>query len=385
MSFGFNIGFEAESAIDSVVIIQYLLYFLTTLSVLPTLIDRWPSSYATSVRLEEILTLEDKIMTENNACNPKKIEIVEEYIGNDDENIILDRKGIIQKFKIVLNQHIIKVIVSTTLLTVSTLCIAYAPKVAGNTINLIASNASYFYDSAILTNIALLFGLYLAGNLIKLPSSRLMVFVGEEIAYNLRMELFEKLDFIDSKFIQQNSKGHIFSRLNNDLMNIREFVTLHVSEIFAQFISIFFVTILILTTDWRLSLIYLVTLPIYVACFYWSDLKSKKPYENHQKQLGRMMSYFERGLANRSHYHEKGFEKINEIVSCNFIKSRNISNTILPVTTFLTNISNITVYIVGFYFLVNNEIQLGTLLTVIIYGQLLIKPAKKSKYLNKFS
>ena len=160
-------------------------------------------------------------------------------------------------------------------------------------------------------------------------------------------------------------------------MNIREFITIHISEIFAQFLSIIFVIILILTTDWRLSLIYLIALPIYIACFYSCDVKSKKPYENHQKQLGRMMSYFERSLNNRNQYHEKGFEKINEIVSDNFIKSRNISNVLLPTTTFLTNISNITVYIIGFYFLVSNEIQLGTLLAVIIYGQLLTKPLKK--------
>lgn len=55
----------------------------------------------------------------------------------------------------------------------------------------------------------------------------------------------------------------------------------------------------------------------------------------------------------------------------------NISNAILPITTFLTNLSNIAVYIVGVYFLITNEIQLGTLLTVIIYGQLLTKPLKK--------
>ena len=376
MCSGFHIGFDAESAIDSVVIIQYLLYFLTTLAVVPTLIERWPRSYATSVRLEEVLTLEDKIISRN-ADNLNRIEIIEEDIGKDENNIFVDRREIIRKFNKVLNQHRIKLIISMILLTLSTLCLVYAPKVAGNIINLIVSNTNYSHDAYIFTSIALLFGLYLIGNLLKLPSNRFMIFIGEEIAYNLRMELFDKLDIIDSKFLQQNSKGHIFSRINNDLMNIREFITIHISEIFAQFLSIIFVIILILTTDWRLSLIYLIALPIYIACFYSCDVKSKKPYENHQKQLGRMMSYFERSLNNRNQYHEKGFEKINEIVSDNFIKSRNISNVLLPTTTFLTNISNITVYIIGFYFLVSNEIQLGTLLAVIIYGQLLTKPLKK--------
>ena len=89
------------------------------------------------------------------------------------------------------------------------------------------------------------------------------------------------------------------------------------------------------------------------------------------------MSYFERSLTNRNPFHEKEFKKINQSVKDNFIKSMNISNAILPITTFLTNLSNIAVYIVGVYFLITNEIQLGTLLTVIIYGQLLTKPLKK--------
>ncbi|WP_303737729.1 hypothetical protein [Methanobrevibacter millerae] len=48
-----------------------------------------------------------------------------------------------------------------------------------------------------------------------------------------------------------------------------------------------------------------------------------------------------------------------------------------PITTFLTNASNITVYIAGVYFLSVNEIQLGTLLAIIMYGQLMTKPIKK--------
>ena len=126
-----------------------------------------------------------------------------------------------------------------------------------------------------------------------------------------------------------------------------------------------------------MSLIYLVILPVYVICFYLCDVKSKIHFDGHQKHLGRMMSYFERGLANRDSFHEKGFEKINQTVIDCYVKSRNVTNVMVPVTTFLTNISNITLYLAGIYLLVGNEIQLGTLLAVIMYGQLLTKPIKK--------
>ena len=118
-------------------------------------------------------------------------------------------------------------------------------------------------------------------------------------------------------------------------------------------------------------------LPIHFICFYLCDYKSKVHYDGHQKQLGRLMSYFERGLSNRNSFHEKGFKKINQTVIDYYAKSRNVTNIMEPITTFLTNASNITVYIAGVYFLSVNEIQLGTLLAVIMYGQLMTKPIKK--------
>ena len=270
-----------------------------------------------------------------------------------------------------------KTIISMILLTASTLCMVYAPKVAGKTVDLLGSNVNSSNDVAIYTNLALLLVLYSVGYLFKLPPKRIMGVIGEKVAYNLRMKLFDKIDLIGSGFIQENSKGQILSRLNNDVMNIREFVSSRISEIFAQIISIVLVAVLMLMTDVRLSLIYLVILPVYAICFYICDVKSRAHYDGHQKQLGRLMSYFERGLSNRHSFHEKGFKKINKTVIDNYIKSRNITNFMEPITTFLTNVSNITVYIAGVYLLSVNEIQLGTLLAIIMYGQLMTKPIKK--------
>ena len=375
---GYSIGFETDNIIDSFIILIYVAYFVSTLTFVPALIDRWPRAYATSVRLEEVLNIEDKIIKSDNATdNPKEIEIVEEDIDCEDKGIWAERKDIFQKFRRVLKDDKAKTIISMILLTASTLCMVYAPKVAGKTVNLLSSNVNSSNDLAIYTNLALLLVLYSVGYLFKVPPKRIMGVTGEKVAYNLRMKLFDKIDLIGSGFIQENSKGQILSRLNNDVMNIREFVSSRISEIFAQILSIVLVVVLMMMTDFRLSLIYLMILPVYVICFYLCDYKSKSYYDGHQKHLGRLMSYFERGLSNRDSFHEKGFKKINQTVIDYYTKSRNVTNVMEPITTFLTNASNITVYMVGIYFLSVNEIQLGTLLAVIMYGQLMTKPIKK--------
>jgi len=348
------------------------------LAFVPALIDRWPRAFATSVRLEEVLNIEDKIIkSENTNDNPKEIEIVEEDIDFEDKGIWAERKDIFQKFRLILKDDKTKTIMSMILLTASTLCMVYAPKVAGKTVDLLASNANSSNDFAIYTNLFLLLVLYSVGYLFKVPPKRIMGIIGEKVAYNLRMKLFDKLDAVGSGFIQENSKGLVLSRLNNDVMNIREFVSSRISEIYAQILSIVFVLVLMMMTDFRLSLIYLMILPVYVICFYIGDYKSRSYYDGHQKHLGRLMSYFERGLSNRDSFHEKGFKKINQTVIDYYTKSRNVTNAMDPVTTFLTNVGNITVYIAGIYFLSVNEIPLGTLLAFIMYVQLMTKPIKK--------
>ena len=345
---GYSIGFETNSVIDSLIILIYIAYFISTLTIIPALIDIWPSAYTNSVLLEDILDLEDEIIkSENTNDNPKRIEIVEEDITKEDEGIWAERKDIAKKFTRILKEDRTKVIISMVLLMISTLCMVYAPKVAGKTVDLLISNLNSSNDIAIYTNIALLIVLYSVGFLFKLPPKRTMGIIGEKVAYNLRMELFNKIDVVGSKFIQENSKGHILSRQNNDLMCIKEFISSRFPEIYAQILSIALVLVLILMTDFRLGLVYLAILPIYAICLYACHVKSKTNFNGHQKHLGRMMGYFERGLADRDSFHEIGFEKINQTVTRYYIKSRNIAKVMEPITTFLTNISNITVYIAG--------------------------------------
>ena len=172
---GYSIGFETDSVIDSLIILIYVAYFISTLTIIPTLIDKWPSAYTNSVLIEDILNLEDKIIkSENTNDNPKRIEIVEEDITKDDKSIWAERKDITQKFTRILKEDRTKVIISMVLLMVSTLCMVYAPKVAGNTLDLLISNLNSSNDIAIYTNIALLIVLYSVGFLFKLPPKRIM-------------------------------------------------------------------------------------------------------------------------------------------------------------------------------------------------------------------
>lgn len=77
--------------VNIVIIIQYLLYFVSTISVLPNLIASWPSIYTTSIRIEELIDLEDTIITsKDNALKSdfKGIEFKNVSFKNEEHEII---------------------------------------------------------------------------------------------------------------------------------------------------------------------------------------------------------------------------------------------------------------------------------------------------------
>ena len=354
ISLGYSICIDTVNIVDSVVIIQYLVYFVTTLAFVPKLIYKFPKAYATSVRIEEVLVLEDKIDTKikNKKINFKKFEFKNRKSRNSRKISNIDRRETRKKFGLLLSNYRFKFIFSFILLTISTLCIVYAPKVVGN-------------------------------YLLQAYSNRIMIFIAEKITYNLRIQMYDKLK--NSKIINEKSEGNILSRINNDLVNVRDFIMVHASEIFAQLLSITLVLVLIWTTDWRLSIIYFIAVPIYAICFYHFDANSKKSYEVHQELLGNLMG-FKRDclenhelirLKNQQENVESDFKTINFEIKNKYTSSRYHSGLMSPLATFLTNLRNIIVYICGIYLLMNGEIQLGTLLTIIIYGKLLTTPIKK--------
>ena len=385
ISLGYSICIDTVNIVDSVVIIQYLVYFVTTLAFVPKLIYKFPKAYATSVRIEEVLVLEDKIDTKikNKKINFKKFEFKNRKSRNSRKISNIDRRETRKKFGLLLSNYRFKFIFSFILLTISTLCIVYAPKVVGNIVNLFTNGNTVVEHEVIFTNILLLAILYIAGYLLQAYSNRIMIFIAEKITYNLRIQMYDKLK--NSKIINEKSEGNILSRINNDLVNVRDFIMVHASEIFAQLLSITLVLILIWTTDWRLSIIYFIAVPIYAICFYHFDANSKKSYEDHQELMGNIMGFVGNSLENhdliRSENQqenvESDFETINFEIKNKYTSSRYHSGLMSPIETFLTNLRIVIVCICAIYLLINGEIQLGTLLTIIIYGKLLPTPIKK--------
>jgi len=99
----------------------------------------------------------------------------------------------------------------------------------------------------------------------------LMSKVGQDIIFDIRQDLFTKLQKLGLEFYDKWQAGRIMSRLTNDIDALHQLVTSGLTNIINDVFTLITIVIIMLTMNWRLALITFLTVPIIlVATLYFT-------------------------------------------------------------------------------------------------------------------
>ncbi|HUF39563.1 MAG TPA: ABC transporter transmembrane domain-containing protein [Anaerolineales bacterium] len=117
-------------------------------------------------------------------------------------------------------------------------------------------------DLALLNRITLiLIGIFAAQSAVHFVRGYLLATIGERVMADLRVRLFQHLQGLSLSFFNQRRTGELVSRLTNDVATIRGLVTGDVSTALSHILTFFGALVLIIITDWRLTLFMLALIP----------------------------------------------------------------------------------------------------------------------------
>lgn len=125
-------------------------------------------------------------------------------------------------------------------------------------------DAVFKNNNAVLLNqiTLILLGIFLLQSLIYFIRSFLLSFIGERVMADLRIKLFEHLQYLSLSFYNERRTGELVSRLTNDVSTVRSLVTSDISTAISQALTFIGALILILITDWRLTLFMFALIPV---------------------------------------------------------------------------------------------------------------------------
>ena len=115
----------------------------------------------------------------------------------------------------------------------------------------------------VLLSLALLF-IPAFNGLVNVIQRQLNARVGEGVIYDLRVALFAHLQRMSLRFFTNTKVGELMSRLNNDVVGAQNAISNTIVSIVTNLIQATAVLLVMLTLEWRLTLISVLILPLFI-------------------------------------------------------------------------------------------------------------------------
>ena len=93
---------------------------------------------------------------------------------------------------------------------------------------------------------------------------RLNVSVGEGVIYDLRVALYSRLQRMSLRFFTNTRTGELMSRLNNDVVGAQTAISSTIVNIVTNVVQAVAVLVVMLTMEWRLTLISVAIMPLFI-------------------------------------------------------------------------------------------------------------------------
>jgi ATP-binding cassette subfamily B multidrug efflux pump len=239
------------------------------------------------------------------------------------------------------------------------------------------------YDFQYIGEIALiLLGMYVISALFSLIMGLVMSGVSQKTVRDLRREVDQKLAKLPLKYFDIHPHGDILSRVTNDLDTVANTLQQSLTQIITSVITIIGYIIMMLTISPTLTLIMLVTLPLYVVSTAIIAKKSQKYFASQQKELGELSGHVEEMYTGhkivKAFGREKDsierFEEINKNLYGAGWKAQFISGMMFPLMNFVSNLGYVGICMVGGIWITRNILGLGDILAFIQYSRSFTMP-----------
>ncbi|MBV9925601.1 MAG: ABC transporter ATP-binding protein [Acidobacteria bacterium] len=127
--------------------------------------------------------------------------------------------------------------------------------------------------------------------------------VGQHVMYDLRAELYDKLQRQEVAYFDRNPVGRVMTRLTSDVDALNELFTSGVIEGLGDVLMVFAIVGFMAWMDWRLTLVALVTVPLLFAATTWFRKHARRGYDLVRTKLARINSFLQEHISGAQTVH----------------------------------------------------------------------------------
>jgi subfamily B ATP-binding cassette protein MsbA len=221
--------------------------------------------------------------------------------------------------------------------------------------------------------------------------SYLMSVFGQRTIDNLRNDLYKHLQKLSISFFNNQRTGDLMTRLSQNVNQIGNLVTADIADILADSFTFVVIVAYLLSTDWQLTLLLLITWPLIVYCTQVFGKSMRSAYWDVQMQSAAVNDHLQDTITNINIIKSFGNEKyeINRFSeqSRNYmeanIRAVRLWSVFFPIIDILNNLSSVIVLVFGSWEVMVGRLTIGELAAFLAYINQMNQPIRRfSKVIN---
>ncbi|MEK3983368.1 ABC transporter ATP-binding protein [Paenibacillus sp. FSL K6-3166] len=255
------------------------------------------------------------------------------------------------------------------------------PLLIGKAIDFMIGPGEVDFD-AVLRLLLILAAVYIVGSFFGWLLTYLTNRIAYRTVYDLRRELFDKLNVLPLKFHDNHPQGDSISRFVNDMDAVSDGLLQGFSTLLTGIITIVGAIVLMMYISPLMTLVVLLSAPATFFVARFITIRSQKMFKEQAKILGGLNGYVEEMIGGQKvvtayHYEERAmsqFEDQNETLYQTGVKSQFYGSLSNPTTRLVNNVTFSVIAMIGSVMVIQGHFTVGDLSSFLIFSNLFAKP-----------
>ena len=228
----------------------------------------------------------------------------------------------------------------------------------------------------------LLIVLYLTSALLNTLQGWIMATVTQKISQKMRIDISRKINRLPMWFYHKNTTGDILSRITNDVDSLGQNLNNSLTTLVTSITMLTGSLIMMFITNWTMTLEAIASVVLGFITMMIIMSKSQKHFDNQQKYLGLINGHIEETYTghlivkayNGEQQMFEPFKGLNKKLNKSTYMAQFLSGLMMPIMTFVDNISYVAVIVVGASLVISGQISFGVIVAFLVYVRYFTQP-----------
>ena len=214
----------------------------------------------------------------------------------------------------------------------------------------------------------------------------LSTWLGQHVIKDLRSKIFKHILSLKMKYFDNTPIGTLVTRTVSDIETIADIFSQGLLVIIAELLKLIVIIILMFYTDWRLTIIALLTIPVLLVATAWFKNNIKRTFQDVRTQIANLNTFVQEHIVginivqifNRENAEYQKFFDINTKHRDSNIKGIFYYAVFFPVVEVLSAVSiGLIVWYGGQAILDGKNITVGELIAFILFIHMMFRPIRQ--------